>query len=69
MIYSSKEECYDDILLSLELGIIEESDVRHLLEFYKELEFYECCQGVVDAFVAYTKKKDEHTKTTTGRSS
>ena len=69
MIYSSKEECYDDILLSLELGIIEESDVRHLLEFYKELEFYECCQGVVDAFVEYTKKKDEHTKTTTGRSS
>ena len=55
MIYSSKEECYNDILLSLELGMIQETDVRHLLAYYKEMEFYECCQGVVDAFVQYKK--------------
>lgn len=69
MIYSSKEECYNDVLLSLELGLIQETDVRHLLEFYKEMEFYECCQGVVDAFVTYNENKNEHTKTTTERSS
>jgi hypothetical protein len=65
MIYASKKECYDDILLSLELGIIEDQDIRHLLKFYQEMEFYECCQGVVDAFVTYTKNKNEHTESTT----
>lgn len=67
MIYSSKEECYNDILLSLELGIIQETDIRHLLEYYKEIEFYECCQGVVDAFVKYKENKNEDTKITEGR--
>jgi hypothetical protein len=67
MIYSSKEECYNDILISLELGIIQETDVRHLLEYYKEIEFYECCQGVVDAFVKYKKNKNEDTRITEER--
>ena len=67
MIYSSKEECYNDILLSLELGMIQETDVRHLLAYYKEMEFYECCQGVVDAFVQYKKNKNESTETVKGR--
>jgi len=67
MIYSSKEECYNDILISLELGIIQETDVRHLLEYYKEIEFYECCQGVVDAFVKYKKNKNEDTRVTEER--
>lgn len=64
MIYTSKEECYKDTLLSLELGIIQETDVRHLLTFYREIEHYECCQGVVDAFAKYNENKNANTRIT-----
>jgi len=51
--YYSKNECYEDTMVSLSTGIIQEEDVRHLLEYYKDIEFYECCQGLVEAFKDY----------------
>jgi hypothetical protein len=60
MIYIDKKECRDDILLSLLLGTLEEGDLRFLRAYYEELEHYECCQGIAEAFVEYQEiKKDE----------
>jgi len=54
--YLDKKECFDDILHSLRLGILHEADIRYLLDFYKETENYECCQGVVDAYVEFKRE-------------
>jgi len=59
MIYLDKQECFDDILHSLRLGVLSEHDVKYLLEFYKETENYECCQGVIDAYAEFKREKDE----------
>ena len=56
--YLDKQECFDDILHSLRLGVLKESDLRYLLNFYKDTENYECCQGVIDAYVVYKKEKN-----------
>ena len=57
--YLDKQECFDDVLHSLRLGVLFEEDVRYLLDFYRETENYECCQGVVDAYVEFKKEQDE----------
>ena len=63
MIYTSKRECYEDILVGLTSGVIAEEDVRHLKKFYEEIEHYECCQGIIEAFVDYNKfKKNDRGK-------
>ena len=63
MIYTSKKECYEDILVGLTSGVIAEEDVRHLKKFYEEIEHYECCQGIIEAFVDYNKfKKNDRGK-------
>ena len=54
--YLDKKECFDDILHSLRLGVLHEADIRYLLDFYKETENYECCQGVVDAYVEFKRE-------------
>lgn len=59
MIYLDKQECYDDILISLTVGVLAEEDIHFLLEFYKETENYECCAGVVEAYAEYKKRKDD----------
>jgi hypothetical protein len=60
MIYLSKKECYNDVLLSLLIGTVEEADLRHLRNYYEETEHYECCQGIAEAYVKYKQiKKDE----------
>lgn len=56
MTYSSKKECYTDVYTSLCLGILDEREVRHLLEYYKDIEHYECCQGIVEAYADFKKK-------------
>jgi len=56
MTYSSKEECYTDVYTSLSLGILDEEEVRHLLEYYKDIEHYECCQGIVEAYADFKQK-------------
>jgi len=55
MIYANKEECYQDILISLTSGLLEPEDIRLLKGFYEETEQYECCQGIIEAFVDYQK--------------
>lgn len=58
--YNTREECYNDVLLSLLLGTLEEQDVRHVRKYYEEIEHYECCQGVAEAYVKYKQiLKDE----------
>jgi hypothetical protein len=60
MIYPSKEECYEDILISLWTGVLREEDLRSLLEYYKEMEFYECCSGLAEAYVKYKEEYNEY---------
>lgn len=55
MIYSSKEECYQDILISLTTGLLVPTDLRLLKTFYEETEQYECCQGIIEAYYDYEK--------------
>lgn len=57
--YYGKEECYTDTLLSLRLGIIQEEDLKHLLDYYKEGEHYECCSGLVQAYAEFKREKKE----------
>ena len=59
MTYLDKDECYDDILISLTVGVLAEEDIRHLLNFYTETENYECCAGVVEAYAEYKKRKND----------
>jgi hypothetical protein len=55
MIYTSKEECYSDILLSLTTGLILEEDLGTLRMYYEDIEHYECCQGIAEAYRDYKK--------------
>ena len=55
MIYTSKEECYQDILISLTTGLLVPTDLRLLKTFYEETEQYECCQGIIEAYYDYEK--------------
>ncbi|MAO21147.1 MAG: hypothetical protein CMJ25_10390 [Phycisphaerae bacterium] len=59
MLYYTKSECYTDTLLSLRLGIVSEEDLRYVLEYYKDIEHYECCAGVVDAYVEFKREKKQ----------
>ena len=56
MVYYTKEECYNDTLISLRFGTVEVEDLRHLVEYYRELEHYECCAGIVEAYAQYQKE-------------
>lgn len=55
MIYTSKKECYEDVLVGLTTGLLQEEELRHLRKFYEELEHYECCQGIIEAYIDYQK--------------
>jgi len=57
--YYSKEECYNDTILSLRLGIIVEEDLKDLLSYYKEGEHYECCSGLVKAYADFKQEKKQ----------
>lgn len=59
MIYSSKEECYQDILVSLTTGLLVPDDIGLLRKFYEETEQYECCQGIIEAYIDYEKLRRE----------
>lgn len=54
--YYTKEECYNDTLISLRFGTVEVEDLRHLVEYYRELEHYECCAGIIEAYSQYQKE-------------
>lgn len=55
MIYTDKDECYKDILISLTTGVLEEEDLGVLRKYYEEIEHYECCQGIAEAYKDYKK--------------
>lgn len=55
--YYTKEECYQDTLISLRFGTVEVEDLRHLISYYKELEHYECCAGIVEAYSQFETEK------------
>lgn len=57
--YYTKKECYTDTLLSLKLGIINEEDLKDLLNYYRDNEHYECCSGLVEAYAQYKKEKKQ----------
>lgn len=55
MMYTTKDECYQDILISLTTGILYAEDLALLRRHYEELEHYECCQGIAEAYKDYQK--------------
>lgn len=55
MIYTDKDECYKDILISLTTGVLAEEDLSVLRKYYEEIEHYECCQGIAEAYKDYKK--------------
>lgn len=55
MIYTTKEECYQDVLISLTSGLLLPEDLRLLKGFYEETEQYECCQGILEAYIDYER--------------
>ena len=59
MIYASKDECYQDILISLTTGLLVPNDISLLRKFYEETEQYECCQGIIEAYIDYEKLRRE----------
>lgn len=54
--YVSKEECHLEILASLITGVLHEEDLGHLMRHYEELEMYECCQGIAEAYAEYKER-------------
>jgi len=65
MIYASKEECYNDILLSLLLETVTEYGLKYLRTFYEGTEQYECCQGIAEAYVKYKEIQLDEAKNNT----
>ena len=61
MYYQKKEECKSDVLLSLRTGALLISEVKYLIEYFKDVEQYECCQGAIEAYTEYTKELDSRT--------
>jgi hypothetical protein len=59
MTYYDKKECYEDVYLSLALGVLGKEDVEQLIQYYKELEHYECCAGIVQAHEDYKRNKQQ----------
>ena len=62
MTYSSKEECYTDVYLSLTIGVLTEKDSEDLLHYYRDIEHYECCQGILEALKDFRDIKKEYRK-------
>jgi len=54
------EEHKDNFLLSLRLGVLRVDELRLLLDHFKEMEDYEMCQGITNAYVEYKNELDEH---------
>ena len=52
--YLDRQECFDDILHSLRLGVLSSSDVT-----YEDTENYECCQGLIDACEEFKREINE----------
>jgi len=53
----NRKECYDDIIMSLIQGLLVKDDINVIIQHYEDLEQYECCQGILDAYNDYRKTK------------
>lgn len=60
--YFTKEECFTDTLVSLRFGVISEDDFRILLQYYRDMEFYECCAGLVKAYAQFKKEEKNYVR-------
>lgn len=58
--YQAKEECREDVLLSLQEGMLLLSEVKYLIDYFKDTEQYECIQGAIEAYNEYKKQLDEY---------
>ncbi len=54
----AKEECREDVLLSLREGMLMLSEVKFLIEHFQDEEQYECIQGAMEAYDEYKKELD-----------
>tara|TARA_B110000977_G_C10683865_1_gene340668 strand:- start:85 stop:294 length:210 start_codon:yes stop_codon:yes gene_type:complete len=62
MSYYSKTECYADVFMALTTGIVEETELYLLRQYYEDTEQYECCQGLVEAYIDYKKELEDVTE-------
>jgi hypothetical protein len=53
-----KEDCREDVLLSLRDGALLLSEVQLLIQYFKDTEQYECIQGAMEAYNEYKKELD-----------
>ena len=54
----AKEECREDVLLSLREGMLLLQEVKFLIVYFKDTEQYECIQGAMEAYNEYKKELD-----------
>ena len=54
----AKEECREDVLLSLRDGALLLDEVKFLIQYFKDTEQYECIQGAMEAYNEYKKELD-----------
>ncbi len=54
----AKEECREDVLLSLREGMLLMEEVKFLIEYFKDTEQYECIQGAMEAYNEYKEELD-----------
>ena len=54
----AKENCKEDVLLSLRQGMLLIDEVRFLIDYFKDTEQYECIQGAIEAYNEYKKELD-----------
>jgi|14_taG_2_1085336.scaffolds.fasta_scaffold36700_2 hypothetical protein len=55
--YYTKEECFKDVLASLRANIIDEVELGMIMSYYEELEYYECCSGIKEAYEYYKQEE------------
>lgn len=54
----AKENCREDVLLSLRDGMLLLEEVKFLIEYFKDTEQYECIQGAMEACEQYKQELD-----------
>ena len=58
--HQAKDDCKEDVLLSLREGMLLISEVKYLIEYFKDTEQYECIHGAMEAYNEYKKELDEY---------
>jgi hypothetical protein len=53
-----KDDCREDVLLSLRDGALLLNEVKFLIQYFKDTEQYECIQGAMEAYNEYKQELD-----------